>query len=312
MPDEEFLDPILFPDFCEWSRYHLWSWDIDPIYPWFEAVLDAQGLTERERLWRLYLYVAFYHVGSAIMLWRHDGYDQPEVIPVEDLALPTGTERRCFRGQPEPAHKNIEAAVESGLFEPSLWNSLEGEDGWDTAREQFEAVPWNGPWASYKWADLLAHVQGYPITASDLGVGGGSKTAGPIPGMVKLTGEDWKRCANDTALQHSLLEECHREGVPFTGLDQLETCLCDFNSALEGHYYVGHDIDLYGAQLDYAPALWWEARQEVFPDIFLGERHGWSGTRDELQRLYAEEGQIAWWEDERFAPEATGPVEVAP
>lgn len=290
-PDEELL-----ADFCEWSQWHLWSWDIDPIYPWFAEVFERQGLTEQERLWRLYLYTAFYHVGSALTLWRHDGYSDPEVIPEADLALPTGTERRCFRGQPALAHKNITQAVESGMFDPTLWNTLEGEDGWDRAREQFESVPWNGSWASYKWADLLAHVMDYPIRASDIGVGGGGKNAGPVPGMVKLTGAEWQRCADDVGLQKSLLNECRTRGVQFSGLDQLETCLCDFNSAVKGSYYVGHDIDLYGNQLDYAPPVFWEARQAVFPDIFLGERHGWEGVRDELQYLYRDTGAIRWWE----------------
>lgn len=296
----------LFEDFCEWSRWHLWSWDVDPIYPWLKRVFEKQGLAEREKLWRLYLYVAFYHLGSCLTLWKHDGYGQPERIPETDLALPTGTERRCFRGQPEPAHKNITQAVETGMFDPTLWNTLSGESGWDEARDQFESVPWNGPWASYKWADLLAHVMDYDITASDLGVGGKSKTAGPIPGMVKLTDADWKRCANDVGFQKDLLAAARNEGVPFSGLDQLETCLCDFNSAVKGHYYVGHDIDLYGDQLDFAPPIYWEARQEIFPDIFLGERHGWEGVRSDLQRLYADHGVIRWWEHQENAPDLGG------
>lgn len=291
-----------FTDFCEWSRWHLWSGDYDPIYPWLKQVFTFQDLTERERLWRLYLYVAFYHLGSCLTLWRHDGYDEPTVIPEADLALPTGTERRCFRGQPAPAHTNIKQAVETGALEPSLWNTLSGERGWDEARDQFESIPWNGPWASYKWADLLAHVMDYDITASDLGVGGNSKTAGPIPGMVKVTGADWKRCANDVSFQKELLAATRSQGVPFTGLDQLETCLCDYNSAIKGHYYVGHDIDLYGSQLDFAPPVYWEARQETFPHLFLGERHGWEGVREDLQTLYRDHGVIRWWEHQEHEP----------
>jgi len=293
-------DPDLFKDFCEWSRWHLWSWDVDPIYPWFKRVFELQDLGEQARLWRLYLYTTFYHVGSAMTLWQD--YPEPTVPPKSELALPTGTERRCFRGQPSPALKNVKQTVETGLLEPSLWNTLEGEKGWDEARDQYESVPWNGPWASYKWADLLAHVMDYPITASDIGVGGKSKTAGPIPGMVKITGEDWKRCANDVSLQKQMLADCRHEGVQFSGLDQMETCLCDFNSAVKGHYYVGHDIDLYGNQLDFAPPVWWEARADVFPHIFLGEAHGWSGVRSDLQRLYADDGLIRWWEHQENVP----------
>lgn len=294
-------DAELFEDFCEWSRWHVWSWDIDPIYPWFKRVFELQRLPERQRLWRLYLYVTYYHVASAMHLWR-TVIPEPAVPSEEELNLPTGTERRCFRGQPGPARDNLLNAVETGMLEPALWNTLEGEEGWDTARDQFESVPWNGPWASYKWADLLAHVMDYPITASDIGVGGNSKTAGPIPGMVAITNADWKECANNVALQKRLFEAATSRGVPFTGLDQMETCLCDFNSAMNAHYYIGHDIDLYGDQLGFAPPVWWEARQEVFPSIFLGERHGWEGVRGDLQSLYNDHGVIRWWEHQSNTP----------
>lgn len=287
-------DEDLFSDFVTWSRAHLWSGDIDPIYPWIKRVFDRLDLDEEERLWRLYLYTAFYNLDALRFLTDERGYRVPTVIPIEDLNLPTGTERRCFRGQPEPAFRNIRHAVETGLFDPVLWD-LRGRDGWHAVRDQFESVPFNGPWASYKWADLMMHVMGYPLEAASLGVGGASETAGPIPGMVKLTGQDWRRCANDLDLQNALLDECHGRGVPFRGLDQLETCLCDFNSAVKAHYYVGHDIDLYGSQIDSAPAVWWEARADVFPPIFLGEQNGWTGVRDDLQRLYADHGVVEWW-----------------
>lgn len=291
----ESFDDDLFADFRRFSRAHLWSCDIDPIYPWFKRVFERAELSAAERLWRLYVYVTYYHVGTSLRMWETFG--EPQAITGYDLTLPTGTERRCFRGQGDLAEQNLNDAFDAGFFDPDTWAGHTGEDGWRAIRDRVEEIAWNGPWASYKWADLLKHVQDVPITADDIGVGGNSKTAGPIPGMVKLTGAHWKDCATDTSRQKALLAASRAGGVPFDGLDQMETCLCDFNSVLKRHYYVGHDIDLYGGQLAEAngPPEHWQARADVFPDRFLGERNGWDDTRGALQTRYDQTGEIEWW-----------------
>lgn len=298
----------LFQDFCEFSTQHLRTQDNDPIYPWFREVYKQKGFTEREQLWYTYLYTAFYSVESTLTLWDIKGYCEPQEIPVDELELPTGTERRCFRGQPEPAYKNITQALEADFFNPDTWSHFTGEDGWDETRDLFEEVAWNGPWASYKWADLMKHVMGYDITASDIGVGGKSKTAGPIPGMVKITNEHWKECATNVELQKEVMGRCVDEfDVPFTGLDEFETCLCDFNSASKGTYYVGHDIDLYGGQLadiedehNRSYDVHWTARDKAFPDFVLGEHNSWQGSREHLMNLYADQGVIRWWKQDDY------------
>lgn len=299
----------LFHDFCRFSHEHLRAKDNDPIYPWFKRAFEMRDLDAEQRLWRLYLYTTFYHIGSAYCLWSK--YDRPQPIP-EPIDLPTGTERRCFRGQGDLARKNIKHAVDTGALDPDLWHSLEGEDGWRSARDQFESIPWNGPWASYKWADLLKHVEDVPITADDIGVGGNSETAGPIPGMVRITGLDWKTCATNVDAQKRLLTRANALGVGFNGLDQMETCLCDFNSARKGHYYIGHDIDLYGDQLEHLPAAYWEARAETFHPRFLGELHDWSGVRSELQRAYADDRLIRWWDGAYHHPGQTAQQDPPP
>ncbi len=130
-----------------------------------------------------------------------------------------------------------------------------------------------------------------PITASDLGVGGASETSGPIPGMVLLTGKSWNVCATDLALQRDLLLKARASGVPFSGLDQLETALCDFNSLHKGGYYVGHDIDDQMTKLAGCGPMLWESRS-VFPDAFRGEVGGWNGVRKELKTAYRDRGVV--------------------
>jgi hypothetical protein len=110
--------------------------------------------------------------------------------------------------------------------------------------------------------------------------------------MVRLTGQPWKRCATDVMLQRQLLLECRDRGVPFNGLDQLETALCDFNSLCKGTYYVGHDIDQQMDQLKNLGREWWDARKAAFPSGYLGEVSGWPGVRKELKRQYADDGLL--------------------
>jgi hypothetical protein len=282
-------------DFYFFARAQLVSGDIDPMYPVLREFYTTERLEPEIALWRTLLYVTWYHIGSAAHVWRK--YPTPRALTVEDVrGLATGTERRGFRGNALAAvHVNaVLAHAPGGLTQYfDQLTSAGGEAGWARARQELQTIAWLGPWASYKWADLLKNVHGYPITANDIGVGGNSETAGPVPGMVRLTGLTWQECARGIETQRRLLAESQAAGVPFTGLDQLETALCDFNSLCKGGYYVGHDIDQQMTQLASVPEPGlWEARGRAFPERYLGERGGWSGVRKELKSLYAKTGKL--------------------
>jgi hypothetical protein len=219
------------------------------------------------------------------------------IDPVKFASLPTGVERRGFRGVVGNVQARAFAANvlqrAKGDLKGWVGSFGSGEVGWRTARKELEAVSGAGPWASFKWADLLKNVHGLPFDAPDIGVGGGSEKAGPVPGLVALSGKPWKECATDIALQRAVLEKGRKQGVPFGGLDQLETALCDFNSLLKGTYYVGHDIDLQMTALDGSGPGLWEARA-VFPAAYRGERakQPWSGVRVELKSAYAKRREL--------------------
>lgn len=284
-------------DFYASARAQIASGDIDPMYPVLRRFYEAERCEREVALWRTLLYVTWYHVGSASLVWRR--IPEPRPLTEGDVrGLSTGTERRGFRGNVIAAtHVNALLALAQkagGLarFVDGLVGDG-GETGWARTREALQVVAWLGPWASYKWADLLKHVHGAPITANDIGVGGNSETAGPIPGMVRLTGENWRECATNIGLQKRLLGEARDAGVPFDGLDQLETTLCDFNSLCKGGYYIGHDID---AQMDHLnvatePGLW-EARATSFESRYLGEHHDWFGVRKNLRPVYAKHQRL--------------------
>lgn len=287
----------LFQDFCRFSEQQIVSLDIDPVYPVLAAVYASQGLDSQGdiALWRTFLYVTFYSLGSAEKAWAL--YPIPEYVrPGEHFRLKTGVERRGFRGNDlASVHVNsfLELCDQSGGISAFVAKSAErgGAEGWDETRSQFQRVRYAGNWAGFKWADLMKNVHGYQIDASNIGVGGGGATAGPIPGMVALTGLPWQVCASDVVAQKHLLKLSIDAGVPLAGLDQLETCLCDFHSLCKGRYYTGNDIDLMQEKL--APgSVFWSARQKALPQEYLGEVNGWSGVRKERLPLYRDRGII--------------------
>lgn len=299
------LHAAMFQDFCRFAQGQLDSGDIDPTYPVLRAVYAAERVPLHLALWRTVLYVTCYHAGTAERLWR--AVPEPGSLPTFDslgFRFTTGTERRAFRGAAgyELARAHIDALLRRSGGDLARWveNAVApgGEEGWKRLRAEWSELPYGGPWSSYKLADLLAHVHGARITANDIGVGGGSETAGPVPGMVALTGEDWQRCVRDVGLQRALLDESLRAGVTFSGLDQMETALCDFNSLRKGRYYVGHDIDAQMEQFQSGSvgATWWEARAVAFPQRYLGEAQlpmcGWFGVRPALKTLYARTREV--------------------
>lgn len=293
---EEAVRQTRWEDFVLFSRAQIASGDIDPMYPVLKRFYAAEKLSPEVALWRTLLYVTWYHVGSAETVWRR--FPEPTVLdPAVVISFPTGIERRGFRGVVGGAlaRKFVAGVLKRANFNLLQWvlASGTGEDGWKRIRREFESVAWAGPWASYKWADLLRNVHDIAIEASDIGVGGRGETAGPIPGMVALTGKDWKQCANDVELQKSLLADARARGVGFGGLDQLETCLCDFNSLIKGHYYVGADVDMQMTHLQSSSPGLWEARA-AFPDKYRGElgQPTWFGVRKHLLKHYALTGEV--------------------
>jgi hypothetical protein len=295
------VEPVL-EVFCRFAKAHIESGDIDPTYPVLKRVYEIEKLDPETALWRTLLYVTWYNLGSASKVWTAawpSPPEDPERLHISSfMQMATGTERRGFRGN-DLAWRHLHAVLShvrtrgGGL---KAWvdyvTHSGGKTGWSAMRGAFQDFPYGGNWSSYKWVDLLKHVHSYPITADDIGVGGGGATAGPIPGMVRVTGCDWKRCAQDIVLQQELHDECVRRGVPFNGLDQLETALCDFNSLCKGSYYVGHDIDHQMEQFKEMGPVWWEARVACFPTRYLGEQGGWFGVRPKLKTLYRERGEL--------------------
>jgi len=289
LEDKDFL----FEIFCEFGKHQIHSWDIDPTYPVLKELYRQEQLDPNIQLWRTFLYVTFYNLGSCHRVWSK--YPEPSLPDLDILRQPTGIERRGFRARPDIVQNHIQAALDAtgGDFEAWVTDYGTGEDGWNQARFAMKSLPWGGDWSAYKWADLLSNTHDVPIDAPDFGLGGGGATAGPIPGMVMLTGHSWKECATNTQLQRDLLDRCLKAGVPFRGLDQVETSLCDFNSLCRGRYYVGHDCD---SQMEHfrsgdVPSNFWDARSPI-PVEYRGEKGNWFGVDKPLKRVFIETSRL--------------------
>jgi Alpha-glutamyl/putrescinyl thymine pyrophosphorylase clade 2 len=293
------LSGDLWPSFAKFANLEIQSLDLDPQYPLLRAVYDRRDYSESTAIWHTLLYVTWYDIGSADRAYAL--YPHPSRVDPEKLrGLPTGTDRRSFRGNDQAA-RHLNAFMELPGFGRDIagfWRHLtkgrKPMEAWNAVRHAFQLVPYGGPWSSYKFAELLAATHGFPLSASDLGVGGGSATAGPIAGMMRLTGETYERCTRDLDFQRELLRATRQLGVGFEGIEHLETAMCDFNAMCEGRYYVGKDIDSQMVAIRRAgdPPDYWEARAEVFRDRYLGEAGGWYGPRKDREKVFKETGVV--------------------
>lgn len=288
------MNQRLFSDFCKFATAQIRIGDIDPVYPILKTYYNMRGMAGERALWFTFLYVLWYNVGVAERLYNQ--YNYPATIRRDKLeGLPTGIERRGFRGNTNAAVAVDYLVSQIGNLAPwvaGIVSWSDNEVNWRMARVEFEKIPYCGPWASFKWADLLKNVHGYPLTSPDIGVGGGGKNAGPVPGLSLILEESWERCAEDISLQREFYVSCRLWGVPFNGMEEMETALCDFNSLYKGRYYVGHDIDDLMPKMSGASRTMWEARQESFSPRYLGEQGGWEGVRAELKPVYRDTGVV--------------------
>jgi hypothetical protein len=286
---------MIFDDFKTFCLPYLSSHDNDPVYPVLKAVFDNRQLNILDRIWHTFLYLTWYNLGSAEKAFQ--------LFPVAQIinsleVWPTGTERRGFRGErgtliaQQMINRVVSANWIKGFLDVFNKPFSTPEQRWTYMYWMIQKIPYCGTWAAYKWCDLCKNVLGAIMSAPDIGMGGKGKNAGPVPGMVQLTGENWVICAENIQLQRQFYNRCLQQGIPFQGMEEMETALCDFNSLTHGFYYVGHDIDVQQEHLQGLPQVYWDARKAVFPHNFLGELNGWTGCRKELKTIYSKTKRI--------------------
>lgn len=278
------IDPRCIDDVATFAAAHVSSWDIDPVYPVLRWIEQRMFDNESDALNGTLIYCAYYNLASAVEVMR-DGWTW------DKLRLPTGVERRNLRGGINMArHRDSLNSLPYDSW--ADWLLATGSD-WESIYRQ-AALPWgNGRWACYKLCELLQEVHGWRISAPDMGNEG---STGPVKGLEDLYGS-LPTVAEQDAAAADLRTRLAATGVSLSW-SQLETVLCDFHSMRNGHYYVGHDIDLMQEQLERAEVsepirrLIYEARREALPNEYLGELNGWIGVDRERRTRYQYWGEV--------------------
>lgn len=276
------------------ARWHVASGDIDPVYPVLGHLGSILGLDPEDHLALGVLYVAYYDLGSALTAWL-DGWRPGKPLTDVQLRYRTGVERRAHRDvrQFERHIASVNAICEHyGGMIPWLCGST-----WAAVQQRIAQVHGNGRWAGYKLGEILSTVYGNGAPPPDAGH---AHSSGPRKGLADIYPETARVTGHDPASIRQLDRMTDmlvaRWGLPVA---QVETVLCDWHSTVNGHYYVGHDIDLMLDQVGRAAPAAGEAimtaRALSFDDRWLGEMSGWPGVRKRLLALYQVHRQIEWW-----------------
>lgn len=244
-------EPML-DDFLEFARLQKQACDIDPLYPVLKYIFEKWygDLDSASALWAVMVYVAYYNAPSALtVLHSLPAY----AVPRGDAAkLPTGIERRGLRGG-TPLTRHLAEVYYQGEFYGDLkrwlqegWARNIPQDDWDATRRQAMLAWGNGRWATYKLAEVLQKVLGWPIQAGDMGMDGAS---GPKQGLQMLFGHNrrdgytWKTSEFEAQGRWLWHRAALQEGIE-VDLAEIETCLCDYHGMMIGRYFVGHDVGL--------------------------------------------------------------------
>lgn len=270
------LKPQLF-DFC---NQMLVTRDYDPNYFAVKGFCENVGLTWDQMYEFCFIFNGFYHFKSAAT------YLNDPSVDVRSLAY--GRSRRGFM-----KNQKVVSFIRSGIeLKPHIlkWR-LGRELGWERIYELLLKIPGCGHWSAFYICDMFKVVLGFDITSPNLGfLSSESENRGPMSGLRFITGIEETVLRREPKLHRYVYDEM-LEGVPFEGMEQFESLLCNFLSLHKKTYYVGRDIDRQIAMMQGLGPEWWTARARYFPDELLGEKYGWTGIRKEKMGTF-EPGKV--------------------
>lgn len=290
----------LWADYAQFHEAQTQSRDMDPAYPvlkWFADSMDRDS-----GLWLTFLFVGYYHMGSALKAFSL--YPTPTVPAQEDLKLPIAQPRRSHRATLRFA-QHLDSlcakAEQHGGLGAWLDTSCVTTDpviNWKTLNNELTTVFGNGRWAAYKTAEILYKSHGFNLEVPDMG---NANSSGPrkglglfFPGLPQ--GNSPSEVAQLDELSVKVVDYLQGK-VSQVSMETAETSLCDFYAMSKGRYYVGIDIDEMQEQLLRVPsdltALGFKARYETLPHTYLGELNGWEGIDKKRKSIYRDTRQVA-------------------
>jgi hypothetical protein len=285
----------LLDDYAHWHKLQRETDDIDPVYPVYNWLIKAAGLTIDQAAWLVLLHVNYYHMGSALAAFQQ--MPQPGPPTPALLKLPTGVERRGHRDwrQMERHWLALLGKFEKhgGAFE---WLVAAGEH-WPDLMEHLADVQGNGRWAAYKTGEMTQKILGLNTVITDASH---AYSTGPRKGLTDLA--EALGTAIPTGNTPAVVAHLEEQTLGLARLlgendiGYVETSLCDFHSLVKGGYYLGHDIDGMQEQLAKVPSDLAEAariaRAQALPNEYLGELHGRDGVDRERKTIYRDRGEI--------------------
>lgn len=245
---EHLNDPVT------WGRLLIEAGDHDPLY----IALDGSQMN-RPQLYRwLLAYWLCYHPGAASLISERQGIDYWDMLYVAAHnkepcpwhatgRWPRAPERRHWRG--EKAVQAVDALMRRYGNEPENMvrglltacrdrGAMEGE--YNDLHKIVLTHPQFGPWIAFKAVDMVERVIGQPVrfpidVAMYKEPAEGARIAAPLMGL-------------DTPLEavKHLLSAYSRMLAPprrdrFVNVQEVETVLCKWKSARNGHYFIGKD-----------------------------------------------------------------------
>jgi hypothetical protein len=290
----------LWADYALFHEAQTQSRDMDPTYPvleWFADSMDRES-----GLWLTFLFVGYYHMGSALKAFSL--YPTPTVPDEATLKLPIAQPRRSHRATLRFAQHldslcaKVDQHGKLGAWLDAATTSQDPIENWKTLNNELTTVFGNGRWAAYKTAEILMKSHQFNLAAPDMG---NANSSGPrkglglfFPGLPQ--GNSPAEIARLDELSLKVVE--HLTGkTSQVSIETAETSLCDFYALNKGRYYVGIDIDEMQEQLLRVPSdlthLEFKARHDTLPHEYLGELNGWEGIDKTRKSIYAATRQIA-------------------
>jgi hypothetical protein len=245
--------PDALAEYKDWHWGQVRSGDIDPVYPFMRAYARVCGLSDEQAASLTLIYVAVYHVGTALRAW----------LPTRSLdvefpqSVPTGVERRGHRSplalRAHMASLTLQANLHGGCHR---W--LTTAPDWPAMMARASRVHGNGRWAAYKTTELAQKVHRARYAAPDAGH---ENSSGPRLALRMLGVPDPGDNSPATIAYLNGATTALAELIGEPDLAQVETSLCDWRSHRYGRHPMGHDIELLWRQARGLPGVnqAWEA-----------------------------------------------------
>lgn len=273
----------------DFGRHLLTSGDLDPVYIALHGMQTAGAITPNAlRRWLL-AYWCLYHCGAASYIAEAGGeeYWMRLLCAAEnrntapcDGRWPRGHERRHWRG--ENALKSLSSlrqkaaqltcekyqATDFGAEYLVQWLAAEGsfivpinelKQPYSRVRDRTLTLTGFGPWMSFKVADMVDRVLGYPV---DFNLGAVSMFDDPRKAAEMLwdmrMGPNAKPTSGKTKIEvvtnwliniFSTYQAPPLNDRP-VNIQEVETILCKWKSHMNGHYGLNNDIDEIKAGLE--------------------------------------------------------------